>query len=173
MTQRLTPGTAALLVTAPLLWAGNAVVGRLVHAMIPPITLNFFRWVLAFAILLPLAHGVLRKDSPLWPHWRRYAVLGLLGIGYPESLGGTPVPHAIKTALWTAFARHGTSGGVLASLFSHNIGLPPVIVEAMLSLYHAAAAGEYALVTDHASRLAGRPLTPMREYVLQHLRRGA
>ena len=29
MTQRLTPGTVALLVTAPLLWAGNAVVGRL------------------------------------------------------------------------------------------------------------------------------------------------
>jgi drug/metabolite transporter (DMT)-like permease len=86
MTQRLTPGTAALLVTAPLLWAGNAVVGRLVHAMIPPITLNFFRWVLAFAILLPLAHGVLRKDSPLWPHWRRYAVLGLLGIGLYNAL---------------------------------------------------------------------------------------
>lgn len=54
-----------------------------------------------------------------------------------------------------------------------SFGLPPVIVEAMLSLYRAAAAGEYALVTDHASRLAGRPLTPMREYVLQHLRRGA
>ena len=86
MTQRLTPGTAALLVTAPLLWAGNAVVGRLVHAMIPPITLNLFRWVLAFAILLPLAHGVLRKDSPLWPHWRRYAVLGLLGIGLYNAL---------------------------------------------------------------------------------------
>ncbi|MDQ8002767.1 MAG: acyl-CoA dehydrogenase family protein [Bordetella sp.] len=60
--------------------------------------------------------------------YRRAGELGLLGIGYPESLGGTPVPHAIKTALWTAFARHGTSGGVLASLFSHNIGLPPVVL---------------------------------------------
>lgn len=86
MNQRLTPGTAALLVTAPLLWAGNAVVGRMVHTMIPPITLNFIRWVLAFAILLPLAHRVLRKDSPLWPHWRRYAVLGLLGIGLYNAL---------------------------------------------------------------------------------------
>ena len=34
MTQRLTPGTVALLVTAPLLWAGNAVVGRLVHDLV-------------------------------------------------------------------------------------------------------------------------------------------
>lgn len=86
MTQRLTPGTVALLVLPPLLWAGNAVVGRLVHDLIPPITLNFIRWVLAFAILLPLAHGVLRRDSPLWPHWRRYALLGLLGIGLYNAL---------------------------------------------------------------------------------------
>ena len=86
MTQKLTPGTVAMLVTAPLLWAGNAVVGRLVHNLIPPITLNFVRWALAFAILLPLAHGVLRKNSPLWPHWRRYALLGLLGIGLYNAL---------------------------------------------------------------------------------------
>ena len=81
MTQKLTPGTAAMLVIPPMLWAGNAVVGRLVHELISPIALNFIRWVLAFGVLLPLAHGVLRKDSPLWPHWRRYALLGLLGIG--------------------------------------------------------------------------------------------
>ena len=86
MTQKLTPGTAVLLVIPPLLWAGNAVVGRLVHELISPSTLNFIRWVLAFAILLPLAHGVLRKDSPLWPHWRRYALLGLLGIGLYNAL---------------------------------------------------------------------------------------
>ena len=86
MTQKLTPGTAGLLVLAPLLWAGNAVVGRLVHDLVPPITLNFLRWVLAFAILLPLAHRVLRPDSPLWAHWRRYALLGLLGIGLYNAL---------------------------------------------------------------------------------------
>ena len=86
MTQRLTPGTAALLVIPPLLWAGNAVTGRLVHDLIPPITLNFIRWILAFALLLPLTHRVLRSSSPLWPHWRRYALLGLLGIGLYNAL---------------------------------------------------------------------------------------
>ncbi len=75
-----------MLTAAPLLWAGNAVVGRLVHTMVPPLTLNFIRWVLAFAILLPLAWRVLRPDSPLWPHWRRYALLGLLGIGCYNAL---------------------------------------------------------------------------------------
>lgn len=62
--------------------------------------------------------------------YRRAGELGLLGIGYPEALGGTPAPHALRTALWTSFARHGASGGVLASLFSHNIGLPPVVLHA-------------------------------------------
>ncbi len=75
-----------MLTAAPLLWAGNAVVGRLVHTMVPPLTLNFIRWVLAFAILLPLAWRVLRPGSPLWPHWRRYALLGLLGIGCYNAL---------------------------------------------------------------------------------------
>ena len=86
MRHTLTPSTAVLLVIAPLLWAGNAVVGRLVHDLVPPITLNFLRWLLAFVLLLPLAHGVLRPDSPVWPHWRRYALLGLLGIGVYNAL---------------------------------------------------------------------------------------
>ena len=86
MTQRITPGTAALLTLPPLLWAGNAVVGRLVHELVPPITLNFIRWVLAFALLLPLAHGVLRPGHAMWTHWRRYAVLGLLGVGLYNAL---------------------------------------------------------------------------------------
>ena len=53
----------------------------MVHDLVPPLTLNFLRWLLAFALLLPLAHQVLRRDSGLWSHWRRYALLGLLGIG--------------------------------------------------------------------------------------------
>lgn len=59
--------------------------------------------------------------------YRRAGELGFLGIGYPEALGGTPAPLALKLPVWVALARHGASGGVLASLFSHNIGLPPVI----------------------------------------------
>ncbi|MDM0054108.1 DMT family transporter [Variovorax fucosicus] len=79
--QHLTAATALLLTVPPLLWAGNAVVGRLVRELVSPLTLNFIRWLLAFLVLLPFAAAVLRRGSPLWPHWRRYAVLGLLGIG--------------------------------------------------------------------------------------------
>jgi drug/metabolite transporter (DMT)-like permease len=86
MDHRLDLRTAALLSVAPLLWAGNAVVGRLVTGLVPPITLNFLRWALAFLILLPLAAPVLRSGSALWPQWRRFAVLGLLGVGCYNAL---------------------------------------------------------------------------------------
>ena len=86
MTKKLTMGTTALLVTAPLMWAGNAVVGRLVSEMVPPMTLNFFRWVLAGLLLLPFAYPVLRPGSAIWSHWRRFALLGLLGIGCYNAL---------------------------------------------------------------------------------------
>ena len=82
----LTAGTALLLATAPLMWAGNAVVGRLAAPLIAPVALNFLRWLLAFALLLPLAWPVLRARSGLWPHWKRYAMLGLLGIGCYNAL---------------------------------------------------------------------------------------
>ena len=61
------------------------------------------------------------------PLYRRAAELGLLGLGYPEELGGTPAPYRLRLAAWRALCRYGTSGGVQASLFSHNIGLPPVV----------------------------------------------
>ncbi|HEY5801619.1 MAG TPA: DMT family transporter, partial [Burkholderiaceae bacterium] len=86
MNPRLSLRTAALLTLPPILWAGNAIVGRMVHDMVPPIMLNFLRWGLAFLILLALAGPVFRRDSGLWQHWRRFALLGLLGIGMYNAL---------------------------------------------------------------------------------------
>ncbi|MEY3922492.1 MAG: hypothetical protein RI915_139 [Pseudomonadota bacterium] len=86
MTQKLSPGTALMLTVPPLLWAGNAVVGRLVSDLVPPITLNFLRWAIAFFILLPLAWHLLKPSSPLWPFWRRFALLSLLGVGCYNAL---------------------------------------------------------------------------------------
>lgn len=84
--QRLNLSTTALLIVPPLLWAGNAVVGRLVNEMVPPVTLNFLRWALAFVLLLPLASWVLRRGSGVWSLWRRFAILGLLGVGCYNAL---------------------------------------------------------------------------------------
>jgi acyl-CoA dehydrogenase len=60
--------------------------------------------------------------------YREAAALGLLGLGYPEALGGTPAPFALRNAVSTTMARAAGSGGLMAALFSHNIGLPPVLL---------------------------------------------
>ena len=62
------------------------------------------------------------------------ASLGLLGLGYPGELGGTPAPVALRHAVTLAMSRYGGSGGVMASLFSHNIGLPPILNHGMPEL---------------------------------------
>ena len=81
MSQKLTPTAAVLLTLPPLLWAGTAVVGRLASEWVSPMTLNLLRWSLALALLLPLAGSVLKKNSPMWAHWRRFSMLGLLSVG--------------------------------------------------------------------------------------------
>jgi drug/metabolite transporter (DMT)-like permease len=86
MSNRLSAKTIFLLTLPPLLWAGNAIVGRLVHDMLPPVLLNFLRWMIALLILLPLAGPVFRPDAGLWRHWKQYAMLGLLGIGMYNAL---------------------------------------------------------------------------------------
>jgi acyl-CoA dehydrogenase len=55
------------------------------------------------------------------------AELGLLGMGYPEHLGGSPTTWRMRNTLSQQLSRLGGSGGLLAGLFSHNIGLPPVL----------------------------------------------
>ncbi len=86
MKQKISPSTVLLLTIAPLMWAGNAIVGSLVHEMVPPVTLNFIRWGLAFLILLPFAPSLFRPGSGLWQHRRRFALLGLLGVGLYNAL---------------------------------------------------------------------------------------
>lgn len=84
--QGLSVSNIVLLVIPTFLWAGNAIVGRMVHAWIPPITLNVLRWSVAFIVLLFFAHKILRAGSSLWSQWRRYSMLGLLGIGLYNAL---------------------------------------------------------------------------------------
>src|SRR6266478_5145502 len=53
-----------LLSITALCWAGNAIVGRLAAGHIPPVTLSFLRWSLAFLLILPFAWKHLVRDWP-------------------------------------------------------------------------------------------------------------
>jgi len=71
----LTPLTLLFLTVPPLFWAGNAVVGRLAAGAVPPITLNFLRWLIAVLLLLPFVWRGFIND---WPVIRKH--LGLMSV---------------------------------------------------------------------------------------------
>ncbi len=58
--------------------------------------------------------------------YRQAAEVGIIGIGYPEALGGTPADVFYGIAAAEEIARAGC-GGVQASLGSHGIALPPIV----------------------------------------------
>ena len=86
----LTPRTALLLTVPPLMWAGNAVVGRLMVGQVPPLMLNFLRWLLTALFLLALTWRALRPWPATWrqaaARWPYLLATGLLGVGFFNSL---------------------------------------------------------------------------------------
>lgn len=71
-----------LLTLTVLFWSGNMVVGRGVRADVPPLTLAFWRWAIAFVCVLPLALPHLKSQWPqLKQGWKAILVLGVLGVG--------------------------------------------------------------------------------------------
>jgi drug/metabolite transporter (DMT)-like permease len=71
-----------LLILTTLFWSGNMVVGRAVRGDVPPFSLAFWRWTIAFLLTLPLALPHLRAQWPiLRQNWRAVVILGLLGVG--------------------------------------------------------------------------------------------
>ena len=78
--------TVFYLSLASILWAGNAIAGRLLVGSISPISLSAVRWGLAALMLLPFGWRVLRPSSALWHNKTRFLVLGLLGVGSYNAL---------------------------------------------------------------------------------------
>ncbi|MGB8249011.1 MAG: DMT family transporter, partial [Azonexus sp.] len=71
-----------LLTLTALFWSGNMVLGRGIRADVPPMALAFWRWAIAFALVLPLAMPHFRSQWPLLKQgWKPLLFLGLLGVG--------------------------------------------------------------------------------------------
>jgi len=70
-----------LLFVAPALWAANYVVARSAVGVIEPHALAFFRWLIAFLLMLPIAWPALRRQWPEWRReWRDLLVCGAFGM---------------------------------------------------------------------------------------------
>src|SRR3546814_19700780 len=83
-----------------LFWSGNFILGRAVHADVPPVALAFWRWAGAFLIVVGFAAPHLRRDwATLLRHWRMVVLLSAVGIAAFKTLvyiglGVHPATHA-------------------------------------------------------------------------------
>jgi len=112
--------TAFLMVAvAPLCWGGNIVIAKGVATMIPPVALAFWRWTLAFLILLPLTWPYVKRDWKTALTGRK--ILGLL------SLFGITV---FNTLLYKAVHTTTAINGALI-----QTTMPAVIIVISLILY--------------------------------------
>src|SRR5690349_18183912 len=83
-------------------WAGNAIVGRLAAGHIPPVTLSFLRWTLAFLIILPFAWKHLVRDwRTIRPRLGIMVLLSVTGISAFNTLQYWALEHtqALNTLL--------------------------------------------------------------------------
>ncbi|MCV2369282.1 DMT family transporter [Roseateles oligotrophus] len=83
---RLSLRLALLLTLPPLLWAANAVVGRMMVGSVLPLALNAMRWTLAALLLLPMAWRLIARPTAMLLRWRYLALTGFLGMGCYNAL---------------------------------------------------------------------------------------
>jgi drug/metabolite transporter (DMT)-like permease len=112
-------GAYLLLMIAPLCWAGNIVLARGVVDVIPPVSFAFWRWTVAFFLLLPFAWRRVGRDwGVARQHWKLLLLISLLGISCFNTL--------LYTAVHTTTA---INGALIQST------MPAVIILISLFLY--------------------------------------
>lgn len=108
-----------VLSAAPLCWAGNIVLARGVADIIPPVAFAFWRWTLAFVLILPFTLRRLVQDrGEIVRRWRILSLLSLLGIS------------SFNTLLYSAVH---TTSAINGALIQST--MPAVIVLLSLILY--------------------------------------
>jgi drug/metabolite transporter (DMT)-like permease len=87
-----------LLTLTALFWSGNMVLGRGIRADVPPLALAFWRWLIAFLLVLPLALPHLREQWPLLKKgWKPVLLLGLLGVGGYNTFAYIALQYTVAT----------------------------------------------------------------------------
>ncbi len=87
-----------LLTLTALFWSGNMVLGRGIRGDVPPMALAFWRWAIAFVLVLPLALPHLKAQWPqLKKGWLPLLALGLLGVGGYNTFAYLALQHTTAT----------------------------------------------------------------------------
>jgi drug/metabolite transporter (DMT)-like permease len=124
-----------LLTLTVLFWSGNFILGRAVRELIPPVSLNFWRWVGALVILTPFGLPRIWRQKGLFrKHWKMVLLLSIPSIAIFNTfiysalqsasaintvLVNAMIPILIALTAWLAFGErlsHRQTLGVLISL---------------------------------------------------------
>ena len=138
-----------LLSLSSLFWAGNWVVGRAMRNDIPPVAMGFWRWFLAFLILLPFAAPELRRNwQVIRRDWRKLTLLGALGatifntmiyvaLQYTETTNGilfnSLSPILVVLMSWLVFAEQ-LKGRQAAGVIVSFLGVLAIVVRGDLDV---------------------------------------
>ncbi len=70
-----------LLTLATLFWAGNTVIGKAANPLIPAFSLSFWRWTVAFILILPFGVKFVIKDWEFYREkWKYLFLLALISV---------------------------------------------------------------------------------------------
>ncbi|MBX2942475.1 MAG: DMT family transporter [Cyclobacteriaceae bacterium] len=70
-----------LALLATIVWSGNFIVARDLNATYSPVSISFFRWLIATVVILPIALPHLKRDfTMLMAQWRLMIVLSFTGV---------------------------------------------------------------------------------------------
>lgn len=132
-----------LLTLVALFWAGNTIVGRAARDAVPPLTLACARWSLALLLVLGFAWPMLRRDAALLRrHWKMTVLLGVIGVGFYNSLLYTGLHYTTATNALLIGASQPTIILLLSALFFGDRAGPLQVAGVAL-----AGAGVLAIVT--------------------------
>jgi drug/metabolite transporter (DMT)-like permease len=134
----------AFVVLALLLWAGNAVIGRVAPDVnVPPLALNFWRWMVALLVLAPFAIPKLSAQRNLFKaHWRLWTVFGIVtvagfnsayyvGLQYTTVVQGTLISAVLPIFVLVAarvFLAQPITGRQLAGVVISIVGVAIIVV---------------------------------------------
>lgn len=97
----------ALLAAANLMWSGNWILGRALRDSFDPVALNFWRWLIALAVLAPFAlHEAIARRAVIRRHLPLLLFLAFAGVTLFQSLVylGLETTTAINAVLINASA---------------------------------------------------------------------
>ena len=109
-----------LLTFCAFFWAGSSVVGRHVAGEVPPLGLNFWRWLFAFLIVLTWTWRELYDHRALvqrkWKYISFLALSSAIGFGalhYVALQYTTAINGALLIAYWQIARTNVTSGAIM------------------------------------------------------------